>query len=72
MPIWEYADATERSPEEIAQLQLDLLAALREAVGAETAGRTPPQSVFDPFGPSRKSGKGGPDLSQIWGNSRFM
>ena len=33
MPIWEYAETIERSPEELAQLQQDLLGALREAVG---------------------------------------
>jgi glycolate oxidase len=33
MPIWEYGEATERSPEELARLEQDVLAALREAVG---------------------------------------
>ena len=33
MPIFEYAEANQRSPEEVARLQADLLAALREAVG---------------------------------------
>ncbi len=33
MPIFEYAEAIQRSPEEVARLQADLLAALREAVG---------------------------------------
>ena len=35
MPIWEYVETTERSPEEIARLQEDLGAALREAVGEQ-------------------------------------